>query len=367
MTSYKRGPVPGRYASGLSIAALILIITFKGFTLLHAQDNGWSLNGSTEPPPQSFEIKHAELGGSFSAQINIASSVEAAGKGVIRISLDDRRVTKTVVQRSDPGGGITGAVNRVSWQIVLAEIDYPYQRISKVRAVFDKGSTESQGGGSSTYDLLIPGGATRLLSFEVTFAWQENVRTLIFAGQAKPPGSGLTVSATWEHPKGRRTGFEYGIEEYPKRIAVPVRYKAKRQASLKVTATVKPKMNAPAILPNATVAITVANLVTGKQTSIRRQGIRFSSSGEAQIPIDVDSTLKALDARINLNALEARVAVVADRKWGQADTDNLLHILRQKLILFIPGVCGSEITVRAHPGYPAFLDESLGVVPESFG
>lgn len=184
MTTHKLGPILERCASGLSIAALVVIITCKCFASVRAQDNAWSLNGSAEPPPQGFEIKHVAEG-FYKAQITIAPKIEPAGNGAVRVILDDGRVTKKVLERRNPGGSLVDRMMNVAWRMALAEIDYPYQRISKVRAAFDKGSTESNVHGLATYDLSVPAGATRLLSIEVTFAWQENQKTLIFAAQAK--------------------------------------------------------------------------------------------------------------------------------------------------------------------------------------
>jgi hypothetical protein len=147
-----------------------------------------------EPPPQSFEVIH-KADGLFRARITVAPKFELAGE-TIKILLGDSRVTKKVLEQHDPGFSFVGVMKREAWLMTLAEITYPYQRVTKVRAVFDKGSAESTAGGASTYELAIPTGATHLVNLEVTFVWQANQKTLVFASHTQGMSRTSTMSGT---------------------------------------------------------------------------------------------------------------------------------------------------------------------------
>jgi hypothetical protein len=84
-------------------------------------------------------------------------------------------------------------------------------------------------------------------------------------------------------------------------------------------------------------------------------------NGLAEIPIKAAELLKATGSNVNQNALEASVKVTLAAGKQHGFSTNLAHVLRQKLILFIPGVCGSRITVASHPDQEAYPEPSWAI------
>lgn len=180
-----------------------------------------------------------------------------------------------------------------------------------------------------------------------------------------PNPSQLSVKAHWQLADSEPEN-NWRIEGLEKAI-LPVRYAPQREIWLVVNvddAAASPSQaEDPELgvdMSQAAVRVTVINSLSRPAWTLRRElKPDFSSQGIAVIRFNVDELLKETGTLINQNALEARVAV----RWEGMDltttqTDNLVHILRQKLILFIPGVCGSRITVASHPEREAYPEWS---------
>jgi pimeloyl-ACP methyl ester carboxylesterase len=78
---------------------------------------------------------------------------------------------------------------------------------------------------------------------------------------------------------------------------------------------------------------------------------------------DADELLRGVNTKINRNLLQASVKFKLNGHDMQADTKTPLLILRQKLIVFISGVMGSEITAGSGLAYPRLSTGTLKGLP----
>jgi hypothetical protein len=99
-------------------------------------------------------------------------------------------------------------------------------------------------------------------------------------------------------------------------------------------------------------------------------GVAFDPAlGVTRFTFKANDILTRLSAQINRDALSATVMLqpAAAGRMLQPRTTNILHVFRQKLIVFLPGVCGSVIWVRpdgtAASEVEAFPRWSKGDVP----
>jgi hypothetical protein len=70
--------------------------------------------------------------------------------------------------------------------------------------------------------------------------------------------------------------------------------------------------------------------------------------------------LTALNTAVNTNIIEAKVTIAGGGRTLTANSINLVHLMSQKVVLFIPGVAGSEITVQQFPKELSFPAWSVG-------
>jgi len=113
-------------------------------------------------------------------------------------------------------------------------------------------------------------------------------------------------------------------------------------------------------LSGAMIHVKISNPLSREARVLEKQlKPNFNRQGIAVIQLNLDELLGSTGSFVNQNALEAQVRVKwEDKELRAPPTTNLLHILRQKLILFIPGVCGSRITVTSYPDREAYPEWS---------
>lgn len=162
-----------------------------------------------------------------------------------------------------------------------------------------------------------------------------------------------SVKVYWELPEGDET-HKWKIEGFRKSV-VPVKYIPNESVSLVVEGG--PKNS------RAEVRVRVHNRRAGGSTIVfeRNLELDFNDKEIGVFSIKMDDLLKESTSRVNQNAFEAWVSVGSGRRKHPAISKNLLHILKQKLILFIPGVFGSRIRVRGHDDEEAFPEWSTGL------
>ena len=162
-----------------------------------------------------------------------------------------------------------------------------------------------------------------------------------------------SVKVYWELPEGDET-HKWKIRGFRKSV-VPVKYIPNESVSLVVEGG--PKNS------RAEVRVRVRNQRAGGSTIIfeRNLELDFDDKEIGVFSIKMDDLLKESTSRVNQNAFEAWVSVGPGRRKHPAISKNLLHILKQKLILFIPGVFGSRIKVKGHEGEEAFPEWSTGL------
>ena len=105
-------------------------------------------------------------------------------------------------------------------------------------------------------------------------------------------------------------------------------------------------------LSKAFVVVTVGNLANtpgAPAMRIFRERRRFDANGKATLTLSVEEMLRELGAAENRNFLEARAHVCYRGRVQSAITDKVLHVLREKLVLFLPGVLGSKIEMKFPP------------------
>lgn len=166
----------------------------------------------------------------------------------------------------------------------------------------------------------------------------------------------VKVTVAWESD-GPASGYTYKLREFPDREVLPVQYDAKGEVRLKL----KIKDFKPSDHPTFK-SFQMKDLNTGKtvlEADANKSIKTFDSTGAATLVLRHDAVLDKLHSEINGDVIEAKLVLDYDGSTVEATTSNVLHILRQKLILFIPGVCGSEIWVADHPNDKAFLAMSL--------
>lgn len=180
------------------------------------------------------------------------------------------------------------------------------------------------------------------------------------AGQKDNRFRDVKFTLAWE-ADGPTSGFTYKLREFPDRVVLPVRYDPKGEVRLKLKIQDFKTSDHPTFK-----SFQMKDLNTGKtllNSDASKSTKTFDSTGTATLVLHQDGVLDALHSEMNSNVIEAKLVLDYDGTAVEATTSNVLHILRQKLILFIPGVCGSEIWVANHPKEKAFLAMSLEMNP----
>ncbi len=94
----------------------------------------------------------------------------------------------------------------------------------------------------------------------------------------------------------------------------------------------------------------------GNQLAVARD----QQMAETTISLDQAAVLRDQIAAVNLNVIEAKVTIRqgngATGHSVQLTSTNLAHVLRQKLLIFLPGVLGSSLYVEPHLG----SDDAIG-------
>jgi hypothetical protein len=171
------------------------------------------------------------------------------------------------------------------------------------------------------------------------------------------PDSNLSLAVSWsDHgtpPQASVPGFK---------PVLPVKYVPHGPVFVEVQLTnSNPNPPPDEDLTKAFVTVTVRNLFpfTQLKGGVVYDGVQpLDKTGKGDLIIDIDAVLKALAAGENKNLVEASVKVCYRGKTQASATTNLLNVLREKLIVFLPGVLGSKITVQGStspdfpPSYP---------------
>jgi len=175
----------------------------------------------------------------------------------------------------------------------------------------------------------------------------------------------LSVSARWAQPDDTPAGTRY---TFGQTYVVPVKYKESRPVKLTLTALTNysdPATGEPVDMSQAITQIVIKQSFgdSGKTSRPLLPGdftISQDDSGRTQVTFDADELLRSVNTKVNQNLLQATVSFNFCGHPLTSDTKSPLILLRQKLIVFIPGVMGSEIDT----GYgSAFPKASTGTIP----
>src|SRR5205814_4415147 len=110
-----------------------------------------------------------------------------------------------------------------------------------------------------------------------------------------------------------------------------------------------------AALPPRSIEIVVSNTNPNAKNA---QGVQINEShyerapepgGKTRITFDAADLLSQLSSGPNRNLLQARVKVTWSDAAREAKTEKPLFLVRQKLIVFLPGVLGSELALSDKP------------------
>jgi hypothetical protein len=88
------------------------------------------------------------------------------------------------------------------------------------------------------------------------------------------------------------------------------------------------------------------------------------------LQFDMNTLLKKLGTRVNMNLIEAKVTIAGNGfTAGPIASQQFLHIAKQQVIVFLPGVAGSKIETEAHQGEDSFPAWSVSWMPgvDEFG
>lgn len=165
-----------------------------------------------------------------------------------------------------------------------------------------------------------------------------------------------SVRMIWSHDEGPSTEG-WTLETEPSRKVAPLAYRKDRMARLVISA----HGASPATLTDQRSGLSVSSAF-GRIGQLPIE-LKFDGAHVAVVTLPANTLLTATGSGVNRNLLEAQTRVAVGAQSLPALTENRLHILRQSLILFIPGVFGSEISVRTTSGETtAFPAMSLNVV-----
>lgn len=126
-------------------------------------------------------------------------------------------------------------------------------------------------------------------------------------------------------------------------------------------------------LSNKIQSLTIRNLIGSKRGVVYDRSllkITFDRAASHDvITFDSKALLDSLKSSVNTDALDATVSVrdTPLSREVKADSKNVLHVYLQKLILFLPGVCGSSIYMTPPTGgdpVEVFPDLSLNIAGE---
>jgi hypothetical protein len=94
----------------------------------------------------------------------------------------------------------------------------------------------------------------------------------------------------------------------------------------------------------------------------RNSSIPFSpgQGGQLSVTFDMTDILAGLNTSVNTNLVEARVTIAGGGQTLPVFSSNLLHMASQKVVLFLPGVAGSEIVTAGFPNELSFPTWSVG-------
>lgn len=174
------------------------------------------------------------------------------------------------------------------------------------------------------------------------------------------------ITVFWESPD-QNSSEDYRIMGQPK-PALPVKYEQNGTVNLVVRlenfskdeiALMSLTLGLKDMLSKEIFSETIGSAPNTSQNSIVSQVNDFDEHNEKRLECNLDSILRGLNNDVNRNVIEASVRINCNGKVFNPQSTNFLHIIRQKLILFIPGVCGSTITVRSHPDEDAYPEWGL--------
>jgi hypothetical protein len=177
---------PWRFA-----AAAGLVLVLVGAAAQWAPATGWALNGAVDLPARSFvmirdgvwKTPSGETRARYRGRVTLAPRFWLSGGETLLVDLGTDRVQLEALEQTSPAE--PGAT---PWQKELAQLQAPYQRVERVRAVFDRGWSEAAGGETTLRELTVPPAATRLVRLELEWQWGEEQHTAYFgtAGEGRP-------------------------------------------------------------------------------------------------------------------------------------------------------------------------------------
>ncbi|MES2938749.1 MAG: hypothetical protein V4864_13770 [Pseudomonadota bacterium] len=223
--------------------------------------------------------------------------------------------------------------------------------------------TDAEGFAKFRFPSLPPG---RLLSVTVTGPGNDTSEFSKLACIGAPADSAMSGTATWaipnpvmgEAPNDLPPNTKVQMLDYPGTTSVTLRVQVD-----------KGNKTGDDDLSRVFVRVVARNLardapVQGGEVSYLTRYQPLGTDGRADLVLYVGDMLKALAAPLNKNFIEASVEFCYRGRIARASTADVLHIVRDKVIVFLPGVMGSRIQVSSLGvdtwAYPVFHLNPIG-------
>lgn len=190
----------------------------------------------------------------------------------------------------------------------------------------------------------------------VSATWELKFFNMGRTPPAKTPAA-FQLGVHWQKPAGQRP-HGWTLEGQSKDI-IPIKATPTGQMPLLLDVTEARPSGASLAAANVPVTITVNNRLSGARQFSKTAPVTFDAKGQGVFPLTQTEVMRGCGARVNLNAFEAIVRLTYRNRPLQALSQDLAHVLKQKLILFIPGVFGSRIRVASHPNEEAYPEWSV--------
>lgn len=187
----------------------------------------------------------------------------------------------------------------------------------------------------------------------------------------------LAIKAEWRNPDDRVAAAKYTLTlpDGTSMPAMPLKYSPREALTLDVSIDTSTIPNLipgtfaldgamQSLLSGQAMSVDVTEKMNGSKQTLFSGLAQFDVNGKAAItfpdyPTQKD-VLNALGTAVNLNALNASVSMAFGQKPLTAGPDKTLHIIRQKGVVFFPGVFGSKIRVNGINGDQEVYTATLG-------
>lgn len=201
------------------------------------------------------------------------------------------------------------------------------------------------------------------VNLEIKWEQKGEARRITERKAIKIPLRLTAVTAKWDEPADS-LGSHFRLEGFSQPVA-GVHYLPEHTV---VTLLIESPTDLSKSIEDIEIRNLFGSLQEGRHLKPPYSKIAFNPErNRMEITFDGEEVLRQIPAGVNLNVLLATATIRTDPSENAAElvTKNVLHIFRQKLVVFLPGVLGSVLWVKRNgedvEAYPRF---SKGLVPE---